>query len=268
MGAALMLLAALLLGSTVWAEESARREAPSYSTASIVNSATNLAGELAPNTIATIYGTGLANTVRALRAEDIRNGTLPFELSGAGVRVLVGTLPAQLYYVSPTQVNFLIPPNLKAGDTDIQLTLDGRAGPAVRLKLLESAPALFQLDSEMAVATRADGSVVTREQPAAAGEVIVLYATGLGRTDPDAEYGLLPLRPAYIRRFPELAVWLGGKAIDSRSIFYAGVTPGFAGLYQINLTLPEKLELNPEVRVILGSQASPAGVHLPARPQQ
>src|SRR5882757_1529073 len=63
-------LFALLLAGTLQAK-------PSYSAASIVNAADSLAGPLAPNTIATIYGTGLAYGTKWLTADDIRAGLLP-----------------------------------------------------------------------------------------------------------------------------------------------------------------------------------------------
>ena len=68
----------------------ALQAAPSYSAASIVNAADNLAGPLAPNTIATIYGTGLAYGTKWLTPDDIRGGVLPTVLPGTGVRILVG----------------------------------------------------------------------------------------------------------------------------------------------------------------------------------
>ena len=81
----------LLLAGTLQAK-------PSYSAASIVNAADNLAGPLAPNTIATIYGTGLAYGTKWLTADDIRAGLLPTVLPGTGVRIKVGGIPARLEY--------------------------------------------------------------------------------------------------------------------------------------------------------------------------
>src|ERR1700694_270877 len=108
---------------------------PTYSTASIVNAADNQSGPLAPNCIATIYGTGLAYTTRALAASDIRNNALPTVLPGTGLRVLVSGIPAGIYYVSPTQINFLVPANLLPGPADIQIALDGLAGPDILVQL-------------------------------------------------------------------------------------------------------------------------------------
>lgn len=257
---------ALLAFGWPLAAESGRREAPSYSAAGIVNAATNLPGSLAPNTIATLYGANLAYVTRALSPEDVRGGVLPLLLTGSGVRVSVGDVPAHLYYVSPTQVNLLIPSTLAPGRAEVQLTLDGRAGPVVVIQLAAAAPALFRIGEQWIVACRPDGSVVTEESPARPGDVVVLYATGLGRTIPNPHSGEIPLQAAVLERLAEFQVLLDGQPLARERIAYAGLAPGFAGLYQINLRLPDQLPRHPEVRLRLGGQISPAGGALPAAP--
>jgi uncharacterized protein (TIGR03437 family) len=60
-----------------------------------------------------------------------------------------------------------------------------------------------------------------------------------------------------------LRVLLDGQPLPPRSIEYAGITPGYPGLYQINLRLPEAIAKNePELRAILGDQASQSAVSL------
>lgn len=258
------LIAWLLLGCLP-AAHNAELAAPTYSIASIVNAASNVAGALAPNTIATIYGLNLSFSTRAVSTQDIRDGFLPTVL--AGVRVLVGGLPANLYYVSPTQINFLIPSILLPGYVDLVVVRHGVAGPVVRIRLLETAPGFFQLDPETAIATHADGRVVTYEDPARPGETIVLYATGLGRTIPDQRPGVLAERAAQIERFDELDLYLDNVAVPRHHVFYAGITPGFAGLYQVNVTLPEDTPSNPEIRLALGGLPSPPGIKLPVARQ-
>ncbi len=263
MGAALYLLAVLAAGPLHAADAAGSRQAPTYSAASIVNAASNAVGALAPNTFATIYGANLAYATRAMAPEDIRSGKLPTEL--AGVRVLVDSIPAVIYYVSPGQINLLIPNMLRRPEAELRVTLDGTAGPAVVVKLLDVAPTLFQWGPGMVVATRADWSAITEAAPALPGQDVILFATGLGETDPETAWGQAPLIAARIKRLIEFQVLLGGVTLDPARIFYAGVAPGFAGLYQINLRLPERLDSNPEVRIVLGSQTSPAGLRLPVR---
>ncbi len=250
---------ALLLAGTLQAK-------PSYSAASIVNAADNLAGPLAPNTIATIYGTGLAYGTKWLTADDIRAGLLPTVLPGTGVRIKVGGILANLYYVSPLQINFLVPPILLPGASDVQVTLDSLDGPLIPIQLKAAAPALFQLDAQTAVTTRVDGSVITPDNPVKPGDIVILYANGLGETLPRVYYLELPTQAAPLRQLADFKVVLDGFAIDASNILYAGVAPGFAGLYQVNIKLPATTGTNPEIRIGFGDQLSKPGLRLPVNP--
>ncbi len=266
MPTAFWLLAGILSGPAVWAAEPQKSAAPTYSAASIVNAATNLPGPLAPNMIASVYGKDLCYVTRALGPDDVRNKVLPTSLIGTGLRVFVSGLAAVVYYASPTQVNFLVPSNLRAGPTTVQLIRDGLAGPELPVTLVDSAPGFFQLDPFTVVAAFADGSVVTKDNPAQAGQVVVLYAGGMGQTTPKTDYGTIPTIPALISHFADLQVTLNGNPVDPPLVFYAGITPGFAGLYQINVILPPDSPENPEIRVRVGPQSSPEGIHLPISP--
>jgi uncharacterized protein (TIGR03437 family) len=58
-------------------------------------------------------------------------------------------------------------------------------------------------------------------------------------------------------------VWINGTPVDPVRILYAGVVPGYAGLYQVNLRLPDGSPPNPELRIGWTSQMSPAQLYLP-----
>jgi len=265
MGAALYIVAVLAGGFSLWAEETAKRQAPAYTAASIVNAASNAVGALAPYTFATIYGTDLSYSTRAIAPEDIRGGRLPTEL--AGVRVNIGNTLAALYYVSPGQVNLLIPTTrvMNWPQVEIQMVIDGKAGPAVTMKLLEAAPALFQWGPTTVVATRPDWTPITAAAPARPGDYVILFATGLGETEPETIWLQAPPAAARLKRMSEFGVILDNASLEREQVLYAGAAPGFAGLYQINLKLPDKLVDDPEIRIALGGQISPAGLRLPVR---
>jgi uncharacterized protein (TIGR03437 family) len=114
------------------------------------------------------------------------------------------------------------------------------------------------------VAARPDGSVITPKSPASPGEVVILYATGLGKTSPPAATGEIATGAAWLVRLADFHVTVNSRACPLEDILYAGAAPGFAGLYQINLRLPARLEPNPEIRIGFGEEWSPAGVRLPA----
>jgi uncharacterized protein (TIGR03437 family) len=244
----------------------ANAEAPFYSAASIVNSADNQSGPLAPNTLATIYGQNLSYGTQALSPAEVQGGTLPTVFPGTGVHVLIGNIVANLIYVSPTQINFLVPANLILATVNLQVVVDGWAGPAIPIQLAAASPGLFQLDAQNAIATRADGSLVTPDTPAKPGDVVVLYATGLGQTRPPAVYSLIPKAAASITEMANFSVSFDGVAADPGLVFYAGIAPGFGGLYQINLTLPGWVGPNPQIVIGVADALSAPGVTLPVRP--
>lgn len=260
--AALRLVAALAFGPLL-ADTSGTGAAPFYTAESIANSAANVTALFAPNTFATIYGVDLANNTVAIGPDDVRGGILPTVLIGSGVRVLVNQVSANVYYVSPTQVNFLIPTLLAPGPAVVQLTIDGRAGPPITITLETTAPSLFQSDARTILATHVNGSVVTNGAPARRGETILLWATGLGATVPPAVSNQIPQAAAPLQRSAEFRVLLNGVAAAAESLRYVGVAPGFAGLFQINFKIPEDAPSDPEIRISTGNISSPAGRFLP-----
>jgi uncharacterized protein (TIGR03437 family) len=240
------------------------RVAPIYTAASIVNAADNQSGQLAPYAIGTIYGTNLAYSTAAVSPGDLQDGALPTVLLGASdTSVLIDYSPAALYYVSPTQINFLVPPDLLPGPVTVYVDVDTLRGPLIQMTLTPAAPGLFQLDSQNAVATLPDGSVLTPTSPAKPGNIVILWATGLGAVVPPVDGFELPTAAARLVAGADLSILLDGTPVDPGAIQYAGVAPGNAGLYQINLKLPLNTGNNPEIQLQLDGASSIPGVHLP-----
>jgi len=173
-----------------------------------------------------------------------------------GVHVLINSIPADMWYVSPTLVNALIPALLVAGPATVQVTSNGIAGPAVAIMLNATAPAIFPADATTVIATHLDGTQVTSSSPAEAGEWVVLWAGGLGPTLPPAIPNQLDQVAAPLGS--PLQLFLNGVAVDPQRIDYAGAVPGYAGLFQINLLLPDDVAPNPEIRIATPDQISPA----------
>jgi uncharacterized protein (TIGR03437 family) len=237
-------------------------QAPAYSASSFVNSSNYSAGPFAPNSVLTVFGTNLAWSEHVLTAGDIAGNTLPTLLNGVGV--YVDNVPAPLLYVAPAQINFIIPSSEIAGDVAVRVVREGVTGPEVTITLADAAPALFVWDGGYAVATHQDGSVITEDSPAHPGDTVVVYATGLGKIGGDMPPGAIPGVASQILLLSGLSVSLTG--IDKPAyIRYAGVTPGCAGLYQINMDLPGSLGADPEIRVSVAGQSTPAGVKLLVR---
>ena len=77
--------------------------------------------------------------------------------------------------------------------------------------------------------------------------------------------GEIPNYAATMLAFASLKVTFNGTAVDPSLIKYAGVTPGSAGLYQVNLYLPEGTGNDPEIQVTAGNVPAQTGLKLPLR---
>ncbi|MBZ5725176.1 MAG: hypothetical protein LAP87_09285 [Acidobacteriia bacterium] len=233
-------------------------QAPAYSAASILNASDYTAGPFAPNSVLSIFGTNLAWQDPGPNS----SVTIPLPTRLNGVQVLVDNVPAPLFYVSRTQINFLVPGNEFVDGTPIPVQVvrqgDIAPGPRPTITLVDTAPALFKTDSGYVLALHPDYTVVTPDAPARAGEVVAVFATGLGKTGGDPIPGEAPVI-ALIKAWQDLKVYLNGALLDIGNIKYAGTAPGWPGLYQINIQLPGNLAPDPEIRVAIGAQSTPSG---------
>jgi uncharacterized protein (TIGR03437 family) len=227
---------------------------PKYSSDSIVHGATFTKGDFAPNTFISIFGENLAWSTRAVTAANLESNTLPISLGG--VQVLIGPTHGYLVFVSPGQINVLVDSRLTAGTYQVRVLRDSVAGPPASIRIAETAPGLFAVADGFPVVTRPDGSLVTIANPARPGQIVILWATGLGSTNPPLRPGELARGAAPLQRSAEFQIALNGKVVPVGSVLYAGIAPGFAGLYQINLLLPDDTPANPTIRVGIGSALS------------
>jgi uncharacterized protein (TIGR03437 family) len=250
------LVLAALASSIAWGQ------APTYSTNSILNGADFTAAPFAPGSVVSIFGAALSFATEGISADNTQNNTLlPYYL--ADVQVYVDNLTSPMIYVCPTQINFVVPDNLLTGSVPLRVVRQGVTGPEVMIALVAAAPRLFATGAGFAIAQHgADYSVITPAAPALPGEVIVVYATGLGSTAPQPQPFEIPQYPGLLVN--SLQLFLDGTQVNPNLIFYAGLTPGSAGVYQINLTLPAVMGNNPEIRVTVAGKESTAGLKLAA----
>ncbi len=253
----LRLLAAAVCTIAAWGQ------APSYTSSGIVNASDYSPGPFAPGSVIALFGTNLSRSVYALQASDIQFPYLPTTLNYT--QVIVDNSPVALFYVAPGQVNFMVPATDGVGQMTVQVVREGLAGPVITLPVVNAAPALFVTGNNLALATHGDYSLVTPSAPATAGEIIVLFATGMGKTSPDPGPGEIPTYAAPLVNLSTLQVTLAGQAVDPSLIKYAGLSPGSAGLYQINLEIPSGTPANPAILVSLAGQTSAAGLALPVQ---
>jgi uncharacterized protein (TIGR03437 family) len=117
-----------------------------------------------------------------------------------------------------------------------------------------------------ALATHLDGTLLTASSPAGPGEIVVIYALGLGKVNPATTSGRIATTAAPITAVSQMQILLSGTPCPAANVLYAGLAPGFAGLYQINLIVPPLTPPNPEIRISFGAaQISPPAVALAAQ---
>jgi uncharacterized protein (TIGR03437 family) len=230
---------------------------PHYLLESFVNAAQSTAG-MAPGTIASVFGTNLSFETRSVTASDLRNGRLPTRLGSTGVTISVGGLPASLLYISPSQINFVVPTELRPANFEIVISRQNLAGPRIRVPVTEFAPALFEFPPGWAIVSRPDGSLVTKSNPIQPGEWVTLWANGLGPVNPPLQSGEIPAdgRPL---RIPDLfKILIDDVELEKSQIGYAGTAPGLAAVYQINLRWPSATSKDPVLRIGMLDRTSPA----------
>lgn len=189
----------------------------------VVASTVNAAGffpTIAPGAIATIFGSDLANTTASASA-------LPLPYGLAGTTVDVGGEPAPLYFVSPTQINFVVPPTAK--NNTVAITREGTMATGAAAQIALNTEGLF------AAALHADGSTITAQKPATLGETIELFGTGKGIRNPAI------LAPEIL---PVVQVG-GGMA----QVQYYGPAPIYPGLDQLNVVIPSNAPIGVSVSV-------------------
>jgi len=214
---------------------------PQLSTGGVTNAA-DYSRDFAPGIIVSIFGTSLAGT--AAGASQL---PLPTTLGGASVEVVDGsrTLNAPLFYVSPTQINAQLPSDLTSSSVQVRVRNAAGASGTDTITILPRAPRLFTktMDGKgEAIVLHADYTVVSAASPAKAGEIVILYLTGLGAVDPAIAAGSAGgdgSEVAPLNLLTEgVSVTVGG--LYAR-VHFAGLAPYFAGLYQVNFQMPSEM---------------------------
>ncbi len=256
---------------------------PVLSSEGIVHAASFESQPLAAGTIFSLFGEGLSER-KIVLDQPFGGGelaqSLPLSSELGGTRIIfAGQGAAPLLFSREDQVNAISPYGLDANqERDIYVQRGNTLSSVVSVQTSQVRPAAFtQLGAGIgpaSIQTIKDGQVVVVNQnnPVSAGDVLIIFCAGLGEVDPPildghascepdgvclADGSNLTLRSATSR--PSLTV--GGVQIPDGQIFFAGLSPSFAGLYQINATLPEGVPPgDAEIKIIFGGFESPDGV--------
>lgn len=224
-------------------------EAPSFSgpgvylsPVGVVNAASSapFTAFLSPGEFLTLYGSGLASTTSS--------ATIPFPNNLSGVQVLINQVAAPIYYVSPTQISVIVPyittPQTVA---QIQVINNGANSNVVTNFTGETSAGIFTNNPVggigYAAAERPDGSVISDSNPALVGETEALYLAGMGAVSPSVSDGTAAPSTtlAYTSAQPQIYLYDSAGNTAQATVTFSGLAPGFAGLYQINFTVPTGL---------------------------
>jgi uncharacterized protein (TIGR03437 family) len=235
---------------------------------------------ISPNGLATLYGSGFApaGTSNAQWAANLVHGNVSTEMDG--VCVLVGSTRAPITYLSPGQINFQTPQGILPGTVSVSVatacgtpsqvqstpqTVPSQAASPEFFYFLATASGQNPIAAENAltgVFVGAPGLIPgVTFTPAKPGDLVALYATGLGLTTPPFAAGVLPSAAAWAAG--TFQIGLGGVPLSSTDILYAGVAPGTPGEYQINIRIPASTPdgNQPVVMTVNGIQ-SPSGAYI------
>ena len=231
---------------------------PTFTAGSVVNSASLAGGVIAPGEIASIYGFSLGPQTGVAGS-----GAPGTSLSGTTVNV--NGIPAPILYSSYSQVNFQVPYTVSAGTTaQIQVQSSTGSSANVNVDVLSSAAGLFTNQSNgqgQVLAVNQDGTVNSTSNAAGPGSYVSLYADGLGAVSQTVTAGTTTPSSPLLNVSGTVTVIVGGL---SAPVQFAGLAPGFVGLYQINVQIPATLSAGQHrVFVVLpNGYSSQPGVYL------
>jgi uncharacterized protein (TIGR03437 family) len=207
---------------------------------------------VAPGEFVSIYGVGLSSVTQSAQ-------TLPLPMTLGKVQVTVNGRAAPLDYVSPAQINLVIPFDTVESYATFQVTNDSAASNQVTLYTNLTAPGVFTFTNLAgtfpaglgpAAVTHLNYSLVTADSPAVAGETLVLYLAGLGAVSPPVADGAAgPSNPpsttneSFLGTSGSISIdILDSTGVDlAAAVSFAGLAPTYAGLYQINFVVPSGL---------------------------
>ncbi len=201
---------------------------PQIAAGGVVNAA-SFAPEVAPGSLATVFG-------RHFAAGEFAPTGMPLPAWLGGLSVTVAGIPAPLTFAGPGQVNFQVPYEVAPGKADLVVAVRGVTSDAATVAVSAAAPGLFTYGAGRAVVQNEDYSVNTADNPAAVGSYVVAYITGGGTVDHSPGTGRAASAATLARFAASVKATIGG--VDA-PVSFAGLTPGFAGLGQVNIEVPD-----------------------------
>jgi uncharacterized protein (TIGR03437 family) len=228
---------------------------PNVATGGIVSSG-DFSSPPAAGLLVSIFGSALADG-----SAGFNSAPVPTQLGST--QVLLGGVDLPLVYVSENQVNVLIP-----FETPLNVPLsllvqrNNAISVPVTTAVFAAQPAILSNGLGQGDIFGAGGQTLAdANAPAAAGDVLVIYAVGLGAVTPPVPTGTgSPSSPLAKVSAPTI-VTIGGQSVQP---VFAGLTPGFVGLYQLNVVMPAGVTAGSQVPVTVsvGGKTSASGIFM------
>ena len=191
---------------------------PTPAIAAVVNGASFAANALSPGEAITITGTSLGTSA----------STTSVSVNGRNI---------PLFFVSATQINGQLPFEIVPGPATLTVTVNGVTSAAASIAVANTSPGIFLVGTNRAAATNANNSVNASNNPAAPGEAITVYFTGIGPLDNAVATGQpAPLGGPLSRATLPVTVTIGGQPANA---LFVGLTPGSISLAQANVVVPD-----------------------------
>lgn len=207
---------------------------PFIAPAGVANAAgTTPSTSVAAGSIISIYGQGLAPSLELGPAN-------PLSQSILGVSVTVNESILGLMFVSPQQINAQLPSSLTEGSYTLVVHTTGEPDVSANFTVSRDAPGLFFetiKSQDYAIAMHADGSLVTPESPAAAGETISFLGTGFGPYKQTVVDGFYPPSPSPVV-VDTVTLSLGSQ---SPAVISSWAAAGYTGVAATSFQVPTGL---------------------------
>ena len=217
-------------------------------------------GLVVPGAYVSVYGDRMADSTVL--------GGAPLQLALGGTQLLLGGKPLPLLFVTPGQVNGLIPQSLPVGtQVELQVQRDSTASVPVSAYVTDLQPGIFTTTANgqgqgsivIVGTSQVAGPVGPGQQPVSRGEYISIYGTGLGAvvasdgvSPPPADGQPAPASGSpYYTTVAKATVTIGGVSIPPTPYDFSGLSPGYVALYQVNVQVPANAQTGNAVPLVL-----------------
>jgi uncharacterized protein (TIGR03437 family) len=216
---------------------------------------------IAPGAFIAIYGANMAGGLTVA-------SSAPFPISLGATEAFLGGESLPLYFTSGAQINAIVPFDIAPNSSQQLIIQTGDAlSQPENVTVAAAQPGVFTQNQSGsgpgAILGQKPGGVAalnTAANPASAGDALLIYCTGLGTVTPSVSAGTAAPTTALSHTDNTVTVTVGG---NNAEVLFAGLAPGFVGLYQVNVIVPSGIAAAADVPLVLteaGATSAPVTV--------